>query len=98
MYDMLATIPLAVGRLIDHHIARPDWRAPKISTRLSGFGRPFLDGRARTVELERTACYACTGWHTCLVFLIESGLRLPLCDGCLPVVVERAVNVRALAS
>jgi hypothetical protein len=44
------------------------------------------------VELERTACYACTGWHTCLVFLTDAGVRIPLCEACLRVVVPRAIE------
>jgi hypothetical protein len=57
-----------------------------------GFGRP-ADGAAgpvRGVELNQTACYACTAWHTCLVFETEVGVRLPLCEGCLRLVVPRA--------
>jgi hypothetical protein len=49
------------------------------------------------VELALTACYTCTGWHTCLVFVTEAGVRLPLCESCLRFVVERAVEVQALA-
>ena len=45
------------------------------------------------LSLERTACYACTEWHTCLVFVTEGGLRVPLCDACLRLVVPRALSV-----
>jgi hypothetical protein len=54
--------------------------------------------RSQRIEVEQTACYTCTGWHTCLVFVTESGLRLPLCESCLPSVVERAATVQRLAS
>jgi len=49
-------------------------------------------------SLEQTACYTCTGWHTCLVFVTETGVRLPLCESCLPFVVERAVEAQDIAS
>ena len=85
----------------------PTAEGADISTQIADFGRPFFERGGRTtalaarpqpVELEQTACYTCTGWHTCLVFLTESGVRLPLCEGCLPFVVERAVEAQALAS
>ena len=44
------------------------------------------------VQLETTSCYACTGWHTCLVFVTEGGLRVPLCEACLRLVVPRALE------
>ena len=50
------------------------------------------------IALEQTACYTCTGWHTCLVFLTHDGVRLPLCEVCLPFVVERAVEAQAPVS
>jgi hypothetical protein len=53
--------------------------------------------RSGAIALEQTACYTCTGWHTCLVFLTEDGVRLPLCEVCLPFVVERAVEAQAPA-
>lgn len=67
--------------------------------RSSGFGRPESgDGgavagapRAGHIDLEETACYTCTGWHTCLVFLTEVGVRLPLCESCLHQIVPRAL-------
>lgn len=67
----------------------------------SGFGRP--DGghgatatvaRPRDIDLEETSCYACTGWHTCLVFVTGSGVRLPLCEGCLHTIVPAALEAR----
>jgi hypothetical protein len=73
-----------------------------ISIRSAALGRPLSDGRATAVlahagaiELEQTVCYTCTDWHTCLVFLTHDGLRLPLCEACLPFVVERAVAAQA---
>ena len=45
------------------------------------------------MQLEQTVCYACTGWHTCLVFVTEVGVRLPLCEGCLRLVVPRALGL-----
>jgi len=65
-------------------------------------GRPLADprgagalaGRAEALELEQTACYTCTDWHLCLVFVTEDGLRLPLCEACLPFVVARAVEAQ----
>jgi hypothetical protein len=60
-----------------------------------GSGRPAdgAVGRVRGVELDQTACYACTGWHTCLVFETPVGVRLPLCEGCLRLVVPRALEL-----
>jgi hypothetical protein len=69
-------------------------------------GRPLSEPRGRAtavvarscaIDLEQTACYTCTGWHTCLVFLTDDGVRLPLCETCLPFVVERAVEARPAA-
>jgi hypothetical protein len=66
--------------------------------------RPLSEPRGRAsavathpcaIELEQTACYTCTGWHTCLVFVTEAGVRLPLCESCLPFVVGRAVDAQA---
>jgi hypothetical protein len=60
-----------------------------------GPGRP-TDGaaaRAHSVELDQTACYACTDWHTCLVFETAAGVRLPLCEGCLRLLVPRALEL-----
>jgi hypothetical protein len=60
-----------------------------------GSGRP-TNGRAERVngvELAQTACYACTGWHTCLVFVTAVGVRLPLCGSCLRLVVPRALQL-----
>ena len=48
------------------------------------------------VELALTACYTCTGWHTCLVFVTDAGVRLPLCEACLRFVVERAVEAQGV--
>jgi hypothetical protein len=70
-------------------------------------GRPFSEPRGRAsgsalrpsaIDLEQTACYTCTGWHTCLVFVTDAGVRLPLCEACLPFVVDRAVEAQALSS
>jgi len=44
------------------------------------------------LQLETTSCYACTGWHTCLVFVTEGGLHVPLCEACLRLVVPRALE------
>jgi hypothetical protein len=69
-------------------------------------GRPLSDSNGRAtavvaqpgaIELEQTACYTCTDWHTCLVFLTDDGVRLPLCEACLPFVVARAVEARVPA-
>jgi hypothetical protein len=57
-----------------------------------GDGRPPNGAAGRSVELERTACYACTDWHTCLVFETPVGVRLPLCDACLRLLVPRAIE------
>jgi hypothetical protein len=72
-----------------------------LSARTVASGRPRL-GRsattaatarsARGVDLQNTACYTCTGVHTCLVFLTESGIRLPLCETCLRQIVPRAIE------
>jgi hypothetical protein len=60
-----------------------------------GLGRPTdgAVGRVQGVELEQTACYACTDWHTCLVFETTAGVRLPLCEGCLRLLVPRALEL-----
>lgn len=77
------------------------WETPRSegavirSNRASVLGRP-ISGAA--IDLEQTACYTCTGWHTCLVFVTEVGLKVPLCEACLPFVVERAVERQRLAS
>jgi hypothetical protein len=90
-----------------HHMGDPLSEGADISINSAALGRPFSEVRGRasavarracTLELEQTACYTCTGWHTCLVFVTEEGVRLPLCEVCLPFVVERAVEAQALAS
>lgn len=65
----------------------------------SGSGRPnggrgatATVARPRDLDLEETACYACTGWHTCLVFVTDAGVRLPLCERCLHDIVPRALE------
>ena len=70
-----------------------------LKERSSGFGRlengrgaTATVARPRDVDLEETACYACTGWHTCLVFLTDAGVRLPLCERCLHDIVPRALE------
>jgi hypothetical protein len=90
-----------------HHMSDPRLEAADISTQPAALGRLFSEARGRVttlgaracaVELEQTVCYTCTDWHTCLVFVTEAGVRLPLCDACLPFVVERAAEARTLAS
>jgi hypothetical protein len=72
-----------------------------LSIRSAGSGRhesarngavALASGPAEGVELDHTACYACTGWHTCLVFLTDAGVRLPLCESCLRQIVPRAIE------
>jgi hypothetical protein len=87
-------------------VSTPSLEGAAISIQPSVLGRPFsANGRVTSIlerrdaiELEQTACYTCTGWHTCLVFMTESGVRVPLCEACLPFVVERAVEMQTLAS
>src|SRR5947209_7847114 len=58
----------------------------------SGHGATATATRRANVDLEETACYACTGWHTCLVFLTGAGVRVPLCETCLHDIVPRAIE------
>src|SRR5688572_9940981 len=76
------------GRML-HHTRRHLAGGVAIRTEFPGFGRP---AHGHGVELERTTCYACTSWHTCLVFVTDVGVRIPLCEGCLRVVVPRAIE------
>ena len=77
-----------------HHAVRHLAGGVAIRTEFPGFGRP---ANGHGVALERTACYACTSWHTCLVFVTEVGVRIPLCEACLRVVVPRAIETGAEA-
>jgi hypothetical protein len=58
----------------------------------SGHGATATATRPASIDLEETACYTCTGWHTCLVFLSDSGVRVPLCETCLHDIVPRAID------
>ncbi|TAK26067.1 MAG: hypothetical protein EPO26_01630 [Chloroflexota bacterium] len=42
-----------------------------------------------------TACYTCTQWRECLVFISDSGIRIALCAACLPSTVDEAVATRS---
>jgi hypothetical protein len=74
-----------------------------LGTRSAGSGRhesgpngavALAPRRASGIELDHTACYACTAWHTCLVFLTDAGVRLPLCESCLRQIVPLALERR----
>ncbi|MBM4418053.1 MAG: hypothetical protein FJ033_07050 [Chloroflexi bacterium] len=54
-------------------------------------GRPTVPG-GDGVDLQQTACYTCTRWRSCLVFVTAAGFRVPLCESCLPAIVRGALD------